>query len=85
MRAILLLLLLMSACATQDPPEVAACKAEANEDPEVKSLLLKGAGSPDFLAENQDNVKAARQRATLACLRARGIIRPGGVERQKPL
>lgn len=85
MKTALLALLLLSACAARDTPDAAACRAEAEGDPDVRALILKGAGSPTFLAEHQENLKAARQRATLACLRARGVIRPGGVERQKPL
>ena len=89
----LLVLLLLGACGTRSTPEVtmadsalaAACRAEAERDPAVTDLLMKGAGSPTFLAESQDELKVARQRATLGCLRARGAIRPGGVERQKPL
>ena len=87
------MLLLLGACgsratpvaAVADPALAAACNAEAERDPAVTSLIMKGAGSPTFLAESQDELKVARQRATLGCLRARGAIRPGGVERQKPL
>ena len=85
MRRLLLGVLLLSACAPRDTPEVAACRAEVDADPEVRLLIAKGAGSPTFLAENQDTLRAARQRASLTCLRARGVIQPGGVERQKPL
>ena len=92
MRA-LVLLLLLGACGARGTPEApaadpalaAACRAEAERDPEVTDLIMKGAGSPTFLAESQDDLKVARQRATIGCLRARGAIRPGGVERQKPL
>ena len=87
------MLLALGACGTRGTPEVvapdpalaAACRAEAERDPAVTDLIMKGAGSPTFLAESQDELKVARQRATLSCLRARGAIRPGGVERQKPL
>ena len=71
--------------AVADPALAEACRTEAERDPAVTDLLMKGAGSPTFLAESQDELRVARQRATLGCLRARGAIRPGGVERQRPL
>jgi len=51
----------------------------------VKLLINKGLGNTVFEAEHQDELRAVRQDATIACLRTRGIIRQGGVERQKPL
>ena len=78
-------LLLLAACTANDTPEVAACKSEAERSPVVAELIAKGAGSPSFLAEHQEELKVARQNAVLTCLRGRGAIRPGGVERQRPL
>lgn len=82
--SLLVLLLLAGCAAAPDGPE-AACRTEAERSPEVADLIAKGAGSPTFMAENQENLKVARQQATLACLRGRGTIRPGGVERQRPM
>lgn len=79
------ILLLLAGCASSDTPEVAACKSEAERSPAVAELTAKGAGSPSFLAEHQEELKVARQSAVLTCLRGRGAIRPGGVERQRPL
>ncbi len=62
-----------------------ACARQAEDDPVVKEMIIKGAGNPHFLLEGQDQLRAAKQDATLACLRSRGVIRAGGVERQKPL
>lgn len=81
----LVVVLLLGACAVGDTSEMAACKAEAERSPVVRELIAKGAGSPTFLAESQEELKVSRQAAMLGCLRARGAIRPGGVERQKPL
>ncbi len=66
-------------------PDEVACAAQADDDPTVKQMILKGVGNPVYLAEGQDALKAARQDARLRCLRARGVVRPGGVERQRPL
>ena len=62
-----------------------ACARQANDDPVVKELIIRGAGNPHFQMEGQDQLRAAKQDAALACLRARGVVRQGGVERQKPL
>lgn len=80
-------LLALSACTATSGQltDQQACERQANEDPVVKDMLLKAAGSPHYLLDEQDEIRAARQAATLRCLRARGVIRPGGVERQKPL
>ena len=80
----LALLALLAACAPE-PPVERACDAAADNDPAVKLLIVKGLGNPYFQAMNQENLKAARQQARLACLRSRGLAPPGGVERQRPI
>lgn len=80
-------LVLLAGCGTQvaQTPDQVACEARANDDPVVKELIMKGVGNPHFQREGQEQLGAARQDATLACLRARGLVQPGGVQRQKPL
>ena len=78
------LLALLAACAPESPVDQ-ACDAAVDNDPAVKALMMKGLGNPFFLDSSQDELKAARQKARLACLRNRGLAPPGGVERQKPL
>lgn len=80
----LLLPLLLAACATTAPntPQ-AACERAANDDPKVKLMIEIAAGSPHYQRENQERIENAQQDATIACLRARGILRGGGVERQQ--
>ncbi len=81
----LILLLLLAGCARDGTPD-AACDAQVNNDPVVKDLILKGAGSEHFKLENNDVLLQARQRARLACLKGQGVLpRGGGVERQRPL
>jgi ABC-type sugar transport system substrate-binding protein len=82
--ASLALLALLAACAPE-PPVERACDAAVDNDPAVKLLIIKGVGNPYFQAMSQDELKAAKQRALLACLRNRGLAPPGGVERQKPI
>lgn len=66
-------------------PDQQSCARQAEDSPAVKLLINKGLGNTVFEAEHQDELRAVRQDATIACLRTRGIIRQGGVERQKPL
>lgn len=83
----LTLVLLLGGCASMSTPPSpqAACENEAQDDPVARDMRMKAAGSPSYLAEEQERLRIVIQEATLRCLRARGIIRPGGVERQKPL
>ena len=78
------LALLLAGCAAPVAPETAACERQANADPEVRELIMKGAGNPHFQLDNQPQLAEARQRATRTCLRARGLAPRGGVEQQKP-
>ena len=78
------LLALLAACAPE-PPVDRACDEAVDNDPTVKQLIMKGLGNPYFLDNSQDELKAAKQQARLACLRRRGLAPPGGVERQKPI
>ncbi len=79
------LVLALAACASTPPSPERACESAANDDPKVKAIIIKGAGNPHAQLEDQDLLRAAKQDATLACLRSRGLIPRGGVERQKPL
>ena len=83
--AALALLALLAGCATPETPTDQACDAAADNDPAVKLLIIKGLGNPHFMDNSQDQLKAAKQQARLACLRSRGLVAPGGVERQKPI
>ncbi len=83
--ACLALLALLAACASAEPPVERACDAAADNDPAVKLLIIKGLGNPYVQMMSQDELKAAKQQARLACLRSRGLAPPGGVERQKPI
>lgn len=86
--ASLALLALLAACApasVERTPVERACDDAVDNDPAVKLLIIKGVGNPYFQAMSQDELRAAKQQARLACLRGRGLAPPGGVERQKPI
>ena len=84
------LALLLAACGTAQPvteqtTNERSCARQAESDPAVNELLQKAAGSPAFARNNEDLINTAKQDATVACLRGRGVVRGGGVERQRPL
>ncbi len=79
-----LLAIALTAC-TAEPPAVSACESEAERDPTVKELELKGAGSPQFLRDHLEETARAKKDATYRCLQRTGVVRSGAVERQRPL
>lgn len=86
MRMMVASVLLLAGCAARpstpavpDSPEVAACRVEARNDPQRRSLLQRRVtGNP---VEIDRMVEEAEQAAVAACLRQRGGIEEGGVER----
>jgi hypothetical protein len=83
MRRVALCLLLASCSGpAADTPE-GACVRQANDDPAVKELLMKAAGTQQFEWDNAQRIKLAQRDATLRCLRARGLAPKGGVERPR--
>lgn len=84
--ALALPVLLVAGCGgPPESPQESACAQESYSDPTVKDLIMKGAGSEHFQRENQDVLAFARKAAIVRCLKARGIVPPGGVEAQRPL
>ena len=80
MRRLVAPCLLLAACASNEPPAVRACQAQANDDPEVRHMIAASAGSEVYALQHYDDLRDARRRAELKCLRARGLAPPGGVE-----
>lgn len=83
MRWMVLVPLLVAACASHEPPAIRDCRARANDDPAVRRLLADSAGSPIFAKDHRAALHDARRSAMLACLRKRGVAAPGGVEAPK--
>ncbi len=78
------LALLLAGCGAPEKPDEAACERQAENNPAVHELIIKGLGNPAFQAESQQSLALARRQATLACLRSRGLAPPGGVEPRRP-
>jgi hypothetical protein len=79
------LVLALTGCATEDNATPRGqCAAQAYDDPAVKDIRMRGLGNPDTAQSLQPELNDAVHAATLRCLRARGLIAPGGVEKEKP-
>ena len=83
-------ILLLAGCSLFTPskpvsPQEAACRREAEDTPAVKAIMNKFEGNQNYQRQHLDDLEAAKQDATVACLQSRGVVRRGGVERQKPL
>jgi hypothetical protein len=86
--------LLLAACARSpapptspvaDSPEVAACRTEARNSPEVCSFSQRmNLANPTQMARTEALRDEAESRLFSDCLRRRGISRGGGVERVRP-
>ncbi len=79
----ILCMLVLAGCADDTLPQ-GQCERQAYNDPTVKDLIAKGTSGggelqADVLPLRRDAIKDATNR----CLAAKGVIRPGGVERMK--
>jgi hypothetical protein len=74
MRFVPLLLLALAGCAaSSDNSPQAQCERQANEDPEVKAIVLQP-------WVDTYKLSIARREALRTCLRKKGVPQPGGVE-----
>ena len=61
-----------------------ACERQVYDDPVVKDLITKGAGTEYFRINHVNQLRAAKDDATLRCMQQKGLARPGGgVERPR--
>lgn len=65
----------------EDPSGV--CDAAVNEDQTVRDMRARSAGTDSYALLHHDDLNDAIRDARTRCLRARGLIPPGGVERPR--
>lgn len=82
MKPALAMALMLAACAPAVAPTTPqeACRQQVNDDPIVRETLAKAA-EPDWLWQNAGKVEIVKQQAIARCLRSRGGVVRGGVER----
>jgi hypothetical protein len=84
-----MMLLALAACGPSRPdpldaPIPAVCEDQVYADPVVKDLIMKGAGTEYFRINHVNQLKAAKQDASLRCQQQKGLAPPGGgVERPR--
>ena len=81
----LVALLSGAGCAHQAPPTPQQfCARKAENDPEVRALIMSGLANAINQTKNQDELREAREHALRDCLKRQGVPQPpGGVEPQK--
>ena len=85
---LLSLLLLLSHCGYDpagQPIQIdPRCQSAVDNDPKVKEMQAYGAGAPaNYGLTHLRELSDARQAANTRCLRALGVLPPGGVERPR--
>lgn len=89
-RPALLLPLLMAAC-TDSPrilpaplsPQEQACAAQADQDPALKEARAISAGRLEWEWQHEPQIEQIKRDAITRCLRSRGLMPRGGVERAR--
>ena len=77
------MLLLMASCAADNTPQ-AQCARQADQDPTVLSIYRGDQGDYTQVGLARSNLLFAKRQATIACLQAKGVLPPGGVEPVRP-
>ncbi len=77
------MLLLMASCSADNTPQ-AQCERQADRDPTVLSIYRGDQGDYTQVGLARSNLLFAKRLATIACLQAKGVLPPGGVEPVRP-
>ncbi|MSP04034.1 MAG: hypothetical protein EXR05_02040 [Acetobacteraceae bacterium] len=78
----LFLVLLLAGCGPAGNTPDAICERDANDDPAVKFIIMRQAGTPALRSDDSGALALARANAKRACLRRLGMMPAGsgGVE-----
>lgn len=90
-RPVLLLPLLVAACADSTPgiipaplsPQEQACAAQADQDPKLQEARAIAAGRLEWQWQHEPEMEQIKRDAITSCLRSRGLMPRGGVERAR--
>ena len=87
---VLLAALLQAGCGggwvgAHEPADPSVCYREANQDPAVRDLRMKMAGTPWWRLNKQRELEALERDALNRCMRQKGLLPRGGVEAVRPL
>lgn len=74
----------LAACASTDNSPQAECARQAEQDPTVQAIYHGEQGDYTRLGPARSNLMWAKRQSITACLRAKGLAPPGGVEPIRP-
>ena len=89
--ALFMLPLLLASCGDSGPkiataplsPQEQACAAQADQDPALKEARAISAGQPNWEFQHEPEIRQIKQDAITRCLKGRGLMSRGGVERPR--
>ena len=64
-------------------PQEQACAAQADQDPALKEARAISAGQPNWEFQHEPEIRQMTRDAITRCLKARGLMSRGGVERPR--
>jgi outer membrane biogenesis lipoprotein LolB len=79
-----LAVLLLAACTTTGNSPQAACRSQANYDPQVRALRTSMVQNPSVALGSSGQLEYLIRQATIRCLQDKGLAVPGGVEPVMP-
>jgi len=73
--------LALAACSGPDSSAEAQCRRQASQDPAVQTVYSRSDGYYTYSPTTQySDLQESQRQAVLRCMRARGLVPPGGVQ-----
>ncbi len=80
-KAVIIMALALASCSGQDSSAQAQCERQASQDPAVHTVYSRSSGYYTFSPTPQySDLQEARRQAVIRCMRAKGLLPPGGVQ-----